>query len=90
MNILYKKSFAGDLKRISDTSLKAKIEQAISSVKKAVSQQDIPSLKKIKTGRNGNYYRIRVGDYRIGMSIEADTVTFIVFGHRKDIYKSFP
>ena len=37
-----------------------------------------------------NFYRIRVGDYRIGISLERGVVTFLAFAHRKDIYKKFP
>jgi len=90
MNILYKKSFGGDLEKISNAATKAKVGQIILLVGKVVSQSNIPGLKKMKTGKKGNYYRIRMGDYRIGVEIEGDTVTFVAFGHRKDIYKSFP
>jgi len=38
-----------------------------------------------------NYYRIKSGDYRIGIELEPDnTIRFIVISHRKDIYKNFP
>jgi mRNA interferase RelE/StbE len=36
------------------------------------------------------YYRIRVGDYRIGVKLEKDIVYFVVVEHRKDVYKTFP
>ena len=36
------------------------------------------------------YYRIRVGEYRVGLSVEGDTVTFVRFLHRKDVYRYFP
>ena len=37
------------------------------------------------------YYRIRVGQYRVGLElIDTDTVRLIVVLHRKDIYKKFP
>ncbi len=37
-----------------------------------------------------NYYKIRVGDYRIGIKFEHETLTFERILHRKDIYKVFP
>ena len=37
-----------------------------------------------------NAYRIKIGDYRIGVFIEEDTIEFVRFVHRKDIYKKFP
>jgi len=36
------------------------------------------------------YFRIRVGDYRLGFSFHNDTVTLIRFLHRKEIYRYFP
>lgn len=37
-------------------------------------------------------YKIRVGDYRIGITVEQETNTLICerIAHRKDIYKIFP
>ncbi len=38
-----------------------------------------------------SYYRIRVGDYRVGVElITPDTLRFITVAHRKDIYSIFP
>lgn len=46
------------------------------------------NLKKLKGG--GNYYRIRVGEYRIGIIVEGDAITFVRCLHRKEIYRYFP
>jgi mRNA interferase RelE/StbE len=38
-----------------------------------------------------NYYRVRVGHYRVGLELIDDiTVRLIVVLHRKDIYRKFP
>ncbi len=37
------------------------------------------------------FYRIRLGDYRVGVELEADLmVRFIIIAHRKEIYRFFP
>ncbi len=36
------------------------------------------------------YYRIRVGDYRIGVEVVGDEILFVRILHRKDIYRYFP
>jgi len=46
------------------------------------------SLKPLK-GFKG-YYRIKMGDYRIGFKTENGAVIFMRVKHRKDIYKHFP
>ncbi len=36
------------------------------------------------------YYRVRVGDYRIGFRVDEGAVVFLRVLHRKDMYKHFP
>ena len=38
----------------------------------------------------GNYYRIRVGNYRLGIKLSEQTIILLRFMNRKDIYKYFP
>ncbi|MEH2369023.1 type II toxin-antitoxin system RelE family toxin [Nostoc sp.] len=42
--------------------------------------------------RYDDKYKIRVGDYRIGISVDKETQTLICqrVAHRKDIYRNFP
>ena len=88
MNVTYKPSFHRYIEKITDPTVKENVDLAISSVKAAMSPQGIPRLKKMKGAKGA--YRIRVGNYRIGITIEGNTVTFESFGLRKDFYKSFP
>ncbi|MDQ3397049.1 MAG: hypothetical protein M3511_04640 [Deinococcota bacterium] len=39
---------------------------------------------------SGAYYRIRFGDYRVGLRLEGDTLVFERALHRGDIYRVFP
>ncbi len=36
------------------------------------------------------YYKIRFGDYRVGLKKENDTIVIETVKHRKEIYKYFP
>ena len=63
-------------------------KEVIELVEQAGSLTDIPNLKKLKGG--GNYFRLRVGDYRFGIALVNDAVVFVRFLDRKDIYKYFP
>ena len=58
------------------------------TVKDAETLRDIPNLKKLKGHKSA--YRIRIGDFRIGLYINGDTAIFADFDHRKDIYKRYP
>jgi mRNA interferase RelE/StbE len=84
----FRESFVKDLKGVKDKSLLKRAREMIEAVEKADSLADISNLKKLKGG--GNYFRLRVGDYRVGISLENDTIIFVRFLNRKDIYKYFP
>ncbi len=47
-----------------------------------------PNLMKLAGHKSA--YRIRLGDNRVGIFIEKQTVVFARFVHRRDIYKLFP
>ena len=40
--------------------------------------------------KDTSYYRIRIGDYRIGIKGEGDVIVLMRVMHRKDIYRVFP
>ena len=68
--------------------MKDSIADCIVQVESAKNVTLIKNIKKL-SGYDV-YYRIRVGDYRIGIKVENEVVYFAAFEHRKDIYKSFP
>ena len=90
MNTDFKRSFLNNIKKVRDNTLLYKVEQSILAVEKAEKIQDIPELRKLKGNKKGIYYRIKIDNYRIGITIEGNMVTFVVFKLRKDIYKFFP
>ena len=65
-----------------------RVEQAIVNVKDAGDLQDILHFSKL-SGYD-SFYRVRVGDYRIGIEMIGDEIIFVRILHRKDIYRYFP
>jgi len=88
LKVEFKKSFVKDLERVRDKSLKERVRQTIERVEEAQTLQEIGNVKRLRGGER--YYRIRVGDYRLGLMLEGDTVIFVRFLHRKDVYRYFP
>lgn len=82
------KSFAKDLQRIHDQRLRKRIANCIIQITHADSPGQINYLKRIKG--EISYYRIRFGDYRLGLKMESNRVILIRFLHRKEIYNYFP
>ena len=88
MNVTFKNSFVKDLQRIKERALGIRVKEVIASIEQAATLQEITSLKSLKG--SAGYYRIRIGDYRIGLRVEGESVTLVRFLHRKEVYRYFP
>jgi mRNA interferase RelE/StbE len=85
----YLPSFIRDLKALKKAPIFNTIKSFVFEEIPSFDRLDqISNLKKLKG--NDNAYRVRVGDYRIGMFIENDTITFARVQHRREIYRNFP
>jgi mRNA interferase RelE/StbE len=88
VNVEFRKSFEKDLGKIRDKDLLLRIKAAIEEVESVESLLDLTNVKKLKV--DGDYYRIRIGDYRIGFTNNEDVITFVRILHRKEMYRYFP
>jgi mRNA interferase RelE/StbE len=88
VDVLYESSFAKDLKRVKDKQLLNRVQNAIKEIKAANELAEVRNLKKLQG--YDTFYRLRLGDYRIGIEVEGKTVIFVRILHRKDIYSRFP
>ncbi|MHC5733749.1 type II toxin-antitoxin system RelE family toxin [Nostoc sp.] len=85
----YTKKF---LKELADLpqDIQARIEPIVFQELESENPFDLGYLQKMKG--YDDKYKIRVGDYRIGISLDKETQTLICqrVAHRKDIYRTFP
>ena len=88
MQIEITKKFRKQVDKINDQKIRSKLYIVIQEIEKADQLPEIQHLKKIKGHQS--YYRIRMGDYRIGISYEKQKIILAAFDHRSDIYKYFP
>lgn len=88
MKVKYLKSFEKDIDNIQNKKIKEQLYNVIQNLKIINNPSEIVNIKKLSKGRI--YYRIRIAQYRLGLSIEGDLITLIRFLHRKDIYNKFP
>jgi mRNA interferase RelE/StbE len=88
LNVRFKASIAADLRALKDKSLLDRVKALIAKVESADSLPDIPNLKRLRRG--GAYYRVRLGDYRVGLAVEEDAVVFVRVLHRREVYRYFP
>ncbi len=89
MNVEFDSSFLKSLRKLKEFQIRMKVERLILTLEQTDALSKIKSVKKIVGHQR--YYRIRLGDYRLGLEkISSDTVRLIVIAHRKDIYDIFP
>jgi mRNA interferase RelE/StbE len=89
MNVNYLPSFIKDLKSLKSTpyyeSIRSFVFEEIPSIESFASVKNVKKLQGYE-----NAYRIKIGDYRIGIIFRDEVVTFQRVLHRKDIYRYFP
>ena len=89
MKFRVERSFDRDVDKIKDKKLLKKIRSFISTIEEVVSISEILHIRKIEG--YVSFYRIKIGDYRLGMEALSDKeVVLVRFLHRKDIYRYFP
>jgi mRNA interferase RelE/StbE len=88
VKIIFRKSFARDLKKIKDPSILAQVRQAVEEVEAAASLREVSRVRKLSGA--DSLYRIRIGEYRIGLAIGASEVEFVRCLHRREMYRHFP
>ena len=88
MKTTFRKSFVRDLKKVKDQRVRDGVQSVIAQVEAANNLGDVGDVKKI-TGTD-NFYRIRVGEYRIGVAVERNVVDFVRCLPRRDLYRYFP
>lgn len=88
MNVEFRESFLKDLRAAQNANLLSKVKIAIENVESAAVPQNIKNFKKLKG--YSTYFRIKIGNHRIGLTMQGDTITFVRFLSRKEIYRFFP
>jgi mRNA interferase RelE/StbE len=88
MKVEFRKTFEKDLRKLREKTLLNKIRDTIEAVESAQTLDEIINVKKLK-GEDG-YFRIRIGDYRIGLFLQEDTILFVRMMHRREFYRYFP
>ena len=88
MKIVYSKSIVKDVRKIKNQQLIESIEAVIKDIKQANSLSELSQVAKMKG--HPTAYRIRIGEYRMGLYCDNENVVLARFVKRNDIYKVFP
>lgn len=87
MKYEYTNAFIKDVKK-SSPELQSQIRSLIEEIKRVERLAELPNVKKMKGCSNA--FRVRLGEYRVGIFIEDNAVVLGRMLHRKEIYRYFP
>ena len=88
MEIRYHNQFHRDLRRLGNPSLAAQVEQVIEQLKAASTIRDLGGVSRMTSA--GEHYRIRIREYRLGITMDGETAILRRFLPRGEIYRRFP
>lgn len=89
MEVQYRRLFLKDLKKLKGQPVYEKVYNLAFTTLPSI--ETLQSLNQVKAMKGfPNRYRIRVGNYRIGIEINGDTVEMMRVLHRREFYRYFP
>jgi mRNA interferase RelE/StbE len=88
MKVAFRKSFTRDLEKVKDQAVLERVRQSILLAESADGPQHVEGLRKLSGTET--FFKIGVGDYRIGVVIEGDVIEFVRCLPRRDLYRFFP
>ena len=88
MEVSYSKKF---LKQLAGVPSETRVKIEVFVFNELVSVSSVSSLGKVEKmqGYDG-FYKVRFGNYRLGLVIENEVITVKTVMHRREIYKFFP
>ena len=86
MIVEFDRHFEKSIKKLKNQPLAQHIEESIINAEQAINLHNIHSIKKLVGFKD--YYRIRIGDFRVIYEIEDDILVVVVVsvGDRKEVY----
>ncbi|GGH45550.1 toxin RelE [Dyadobacter endophyticus] len=87
MKYEYTNAFIKDVKKTSP-EIQSQIKNLIEEINAVDRLGDLPNVKKMKGFSNA--FRIRLGEYRVGVFWENDKLVLARMLHRREVYRYFP
>ena len=88
MNVERTPAFNRDLRRLRSARTLRHVERVIEELAAATNLTELTNVRRLQA--EGRHYRIRVGDYRLGITMADDVAVLRRFLHRNEIYRHFP
>ena len=80
--------FRQDMRRLGSAELRGRVDQVIQELIAADNITEVTGV--IRMRARGEHYRIRIGEYRLGITMDGATAVLRRFLPRGEIYRRFP
>jgi mRNA interferase RelE/StbE len=87
VKVSFRASFVKDLRAL-DSKYTHRVQKMIGAIESANTLRDIPQLKKLQG--YSEFFRVRIGAYRLGLALIGGEIILVRCLPRKDIYRQFP
>jgi mRNA-degrading endonuclease RelE of RelBE toxin-antitoxin system len=89
VEVRYRELFLRDLKKLKNQPIHDEVFELVFTILPEVKTlRDVTGIKAMKG--YPNRYRIRLGNYRVGIEVHGDTVEVMRVLHRREFYRYFP
>ena len=88
MEVDFRTSFTRDLRRIRSAEVRQRVLHKVEELEAASTIEEVSGSRRLTA--DGRQYRVRIGDYRLGITMEGEMAVLVRFLHRREIYRVFP
>ena len=88
MTVEPSRQFSRDVRGLGSAQIRRRLNQVIQELIGAASITEVSGVRRLRA--EGQHYRIRIGDYRLGITVDGETAVLRRFLPRGEIYRYFP
>ena len=88
MNVEPTRLFLRDVRQLGSAQIRRRLDRVIQELEVASSFTEVSGVRRLTA--EGKHYRIRIGSYRLGITVDGDTAVLRRFLPRGEIYRWFP
>ena len=77
------------MRQVRIPDLRRGVERKIAELESAATIREVSGVRRVRSS-SGRAYRIRIGNYRMGIEVEGSVVVLVRFLHRREFYRVFP
>ena len=88
MTVEPSRQFGRDVRQLGSGQIGRRLDRAIQELIEAANITEVSGVRRLRA--EGQHYRIRIGDYRLGITMDGETAVLSRFLPRGEIYRYFP